>query len=592
MIGTIKNKKLTKTEFYILNNLCNAAKGRAACSYDIDNTNAQKDSSTYNKLKEKGYISKDGFVTDLGYDVLAPYKVDNAIILSAGMSSRFVPLSLELPKGLYEVKGERLIERQIQQLQDAGIEDITIVIGYKKQLFYYLEEKYHVRLVENNLFNVRNNIESLLKVKEHFQNTYVCVSDSYFIENPFSQYVYETCYSGQYINRVSDELYVSANRDDKINQISFNKSHGEILLGYSFWDQSFSKSFLELADKYHNDYSDSYWEILLADHLNDLPAMHYKKYSNGNIFEFDYFEELRDFDNNYKCHAQSEIIRNIKLIFRCDEEDIVGFRRINDGLTNTSFIFRIAGVDYVYRYPGDGTEKIISRENEKASLILAKKYDFDPTYVYADSQEGWKISKYIPEFRNPDYGSFDDAKKIINVLKRLHDLDISVDYGLNPWEDALKIENTLRRNNQECFKPYEDLKDKVYKLYQKTLDDGVKKCFCHGDTYKYNWMILPNDDVILIDWEYAGFSDPGIDVGYYIVDAAYEPDMAKKFIIEYLGDNYKDSDLYHYFAYIAIIAYYWFVWALYRVSCGANIGDSTKHWHNLAEKYSNYLLKD
>ena len=44
------------------------------------------------------------------------YKVDNAIIMAAGTSSRFAPLSYEMPKALIEVKGEILIERQIRQL--------------------------------------------------------------------------------------------------------------------------------------------------------------------------------------------------------------------------------------------------------------------------------------------------------------------------------------------------------------------------------------------------------------------------------------------------------------------------------------------
>ena len=55
----------------------------------------------------------------------------NAIIIAAGTSSRFVPLSFEKPKGLIEVKGEVLIERQLRQLNEAGIDDITIVVGYK-----------------------------------------------------------------------------------------------------------------------------------------------------------------------------------------------------------------------------------------------------------------------------------------------------------------------------------------------------------------------------------------------------------------------------------------------------------------------------
>ncbi|WP_242975738.1 NTP transferase domain-containing protein, partial [Lactonifactor longoviformis] len=71
---------------------------------------------------------------------LAPYKVENAVIMAAGFSSRFAPLSEVCPKALFPVKGEVLIERQIRQLQDAGIRDIYVVVGHKKELFYYLKE--------------------------------------------------------------------------------------------------------------------------------------------------------------------------------------------------------------------------------------------------------------------------------------------------------------------------------------------------------------------------------------------------------------------------------------------------------------------
>ena len=75
------------------------------------------------------------------------YSVDNAIIMAAGLSSRFAPLSYEKPKALIEVHGEVLIERQIRQLIEAGIPEIVIVTGYKAEMFAYLQEKYGVKLV-------------------------------------------------------------------------------------------------------------------------------------------------------------------------------------------------------------------------------------------------------------------------------------------------------------------------------------------------------------------------------------------------------------------------------------------------------------
>ena len=45
------------------------------------------------------------------------YRVENAVIMAAGLSSRFAPISYEKPKALICVRGEILIERQIRQLQ-------------------------------------------------------------------------------------------------------------------------------------------------------------------------------------------------------------------------------------------------------------------------------------------------------------------------------------------------------------------------------------------------------------------------------------------------------------------------------------------
>ena len=548
-----------------------------------------------NALTDAGLIARDtGALTGAGLVALEPYRVDNAVILAAGASTRFIPLSLEQPKGLFEVKGEKLIERQIQQLKAAGIDDITVVLGYKKEMFFYLKEKYGVKFIINDAFNIKNNIESLYLARNELKNTYVCVSDSYFVENPFSRFEYQTFYAGLSVSEAVNELYVDTDGDGRIIRMAENRDAGRVLLGHSFWRKEFSDAFIALAeaDREVGRYHACFWEWLVKDYLAQLPPMYYKEYTPGTIFEFDYFEELRQFDTQYLSHTHSGIIRNIKLVFRCDEEDIVDFRNVSEGMTNTSFIFKIDGVDYIYRHPGDGTDSIINRRNEKTSLIKAKQLGIDPTYIYADVNEGWKISRFVPQFREPDYGSFADSKKVLSVLRKLHASDVKVDYGMRPWEDALSMQKLLTGKDPNCFAPHEALKAKIGRLYQMTLGDGVGKCFCHGDTYRSNWMLLPDGDVILIDWEYAGFSDPGIDVGYYIVDAMYDFPDAERFIKEYLGSGYDASGRFHYMAYTAIIAYYWFVWALYRESCGADMGQSLENWRAMAEKYADYLLKE
>ena len=583
---------MRKEEFYVLNSLYNGSVGRAGCTSDLERVKALNNHDTYKYLEKQGLISNSS-LTDAGLKLLEPYRVNNAVILAAGASTRFIPLSLEQPKGLLEVKGETLIERQIQQLQAAGVMNITVVLGYKKEMFYYLKDKYGVKFIINDAFNIKNNIESLYLARKELKNTYICVSDSYFVENPFNQYEYHTFNAGISSEEPTNEMYVDCNANGKIIFMEKGRAKGQILLGHAFWRKEFSDAFIALAeaDREVGKYNSAFWEWLVKDNLDKLPPFYFKEYAVGNIFEFDYFEDLRKFDDHYLGHSHSEIIRNIKLVFRCDEEDIVDFRNVSKGMTNTSFIFKIDGVDYIYRHPGDGTESIISRRNEKTSLVKAKQIGVDPTYIYADVNEGWKISVFIPEFREPDYNSFEDSKKILAVLRQLHSSDVKVDYGMKPWEDSIDMEELLISKDPNCFKPYEELKEKIGRLYQMTVGDGIEKCFCHGDTYKPNWMLKPDGDVILIDWEYSGFSDPGIDVGYYIVDAMYDFDQAENFIREYLQDNYNETTRFHFMAYTAIIAYYWFVWALYRESCGAVMGEALTNWRDMAVKYVDYLLR-
>ena len=112
-------------------------------------------------------------------------KVDNAVIMAAGTSSRFAPLSYEMPKGLIEVKGEVLIERQIKQLKEAGIPEIYVVTGYLADRFSYLKDKYGVKLLHNPDYLTRNNNASIYAARHVIKNTYICSSDNYFTRNPF-----------------------------------------------------------------------------------------------------------------------------------------------------------------------------------------------------------------------------------------------------------------------------------------------------------------------------------------------------------------------------------------------------------------------
>lgn len=585
---------MNKNEFLVLRNFCYYGKQTYRKIASNIKISLGSVSSCIKYLEKENLIDEQG-ITPKGKKTLDKYKVDNAIIMAAGMSTRLAPLSFDKPKGLFEVKGEILIERQIRQLKEAGIDNIVIVLGYKKESFFYLSEKYGVKIIINPFFNVKNNCETLYLAREYLQNSYICSCDQYFTVNPFNKYEFHSFYTGIKGKNKIGEPNVKVGNNGKIMSFTDGEFGGAILLGFSYWDKKFSNSFKELLVKHHfiNDYNNDFWEELFFDNINQLPNMYISFRNEQTIFEFDNFEQLKTFDEKYVENTTSSIMKNISDVLGCKEGEIKEFLPIKEGMTNTSYTFIVKGKKYVYRHPGDGTEKIIQRKNEKKSLILAKELGIDPTYIFMDSIKGWKISSFADDCREPDYKSFEDSKLIIKKMKELHNQKRIVDWQFKPWEDSLIMEKFVKKNTDFLMTDFEQLKNDIYKIYSGVKDDGLtEKCFCHCDTYKPNWLINKKHDVILIDWEYAGLADPAVDVCYYIVDAMYDFDDAIKFIDEYIGDKNNKLLKKHYLAYVSIVAYYWFVWALYREACGAIMGEALYNWYFMAKKYAKYVLEN
>ncbi len=551
-------------------------------------------SQALREFTEKGWINDEG-ITEKGLEALLPYKVDNAVIMAAGMSTRFVPISLEKPKGLLVVKNEVLIERQIEQLHEAGIKDIVIVLGYKKEAFFYLESRFAgLKIIINPEYNTKNNTHTLYLAQKYIKNTYICSSDDYFEENPFEEYVYQSYYAAIHVTEKSNEWYMIPDSKGNIAKVEKSGVEGDVMLGHVYWDRKFSAAMIKILNDDHEvgNYDTVLWEQVLTENVKSLPPMEIKVYPADTIFEFDSLDELRAFDSNYVNHTHSKIMKNIAKVLECKESDILNFMAIKEGLTNTSFVFEVNGTKYVYRHPGDGTEAIISRKHEKKALELAKSIGVDPTFIYMDENEGWKISYYVEGIRVPSYDSFEDSKRMLAVLRNLHDKKLSVDWEFLPWEEACKIEDILRTEKGGIAdQEFDQLKEAVEKCYRKCDGDGVELRFCHCDTYGPNWMMTDDGRTILIDWEYAGNADPGCDLGAYIMDAMWDVPETEKFIAEYCGDEYNDTLNFHYLAYTAIISYYWYVWALYREVCGAVMGESLYNWHVMAKKYSKYLVE-
>ena len=274
--------------------------------------------------------------------------------MAAGTSSRFVPLSAERPKGLIEVKGEVLIERQIRQLQEAGINDITIVVGYKAEMFEYLKGKYGVNIVMNEDFARFNNTSSVIRVIDKLDNTFVCSSDNYFPQNVFMSESADSYYSALYADGGTGEYCITTDDDDQIVEVSVGGRDSWYMVGHVFFNHEFSDVFRKIMiDEYQKDETrQGYWEDVYIRYINQLPKMKINRYQNGEILEFDSIDELRLFDESYKNDTRSIVVKQICKALTINECDVHSFKNIKHGGDYLLFNFKVGDTPYLYNALG------------------------------------------------------------------------------------------------------------------------------------------------------------------------------------------------------------------------------------------------
>lgn len=288
------------------------------------------------------------------------YKVDNAVIMAAGTSSRFAPLSYECHKGLIPVRGEVLIERQIRQLREAGIMDICVVTGYRAEDFAYLEDKFGVTLRHNPLYATRNNNASIYVVRDLLKNTYICSADNYFSRNPFQATEEDAYYAALYAEGETKEWCMTEDEAGYINSVVVGGRDAWYMLGQTFWSEDYSHKFVEILEAEYDlpQTVDKLWEDIYMEHLDEL-RMKMKKYPQDVIYEFDTLDELREFDPSYVTDTRSHIIKDLAVRLRVTEDKMHGFTAVKSDTNEAIGVrFTTEGKDYTYMYETQRLEEI------------------------------------------------------------------------------------------------------------------------------------------------------------------------------------------------------------------------------------------
>ena len=565
-----------------------------------------------------GYVEQENgkaySLTEQGTEFLNTYRVDGAVVLAAGFGSRFVPLTFEMPKGLLEVFGERMVERQIRQLQEAGIRDITVVVGYLKEKFEYLIDKYQVKLLYNPEYSCKNTLATVYHARELFKgrNVYLLSSDNWLRENMYHAHECGAWYSLSHAGGDTSEWCVSFNKKGRITGVEVGGRDCWYMYGPAYFSREFSERFFPVLERYYElpGTEQLYWEHVYMEILNgdwerrlrhgrvslpegwEAPVMYANCQPEGQVYEFENLEELRKFDPRYQTHSDSKAMELVSRVLGVPESDIQNIKCLKSGMTNKSFLFDAGAVPYISRVPGPATKMLINRRQEADVYGVVADLDITERLLYLDPETGYKIAKYYDGARNGDPRNPEDISKCMGLLRRFHQSGLAVGHDFNIRERIMFYENLCLNHGGIPFEDYREIRGRMWELMDWLDGLGRPKVLAHIDSNFDNFLMLPDGRAKLIDWEYAGMCDPLMDLAMCSIYSYYNIEETETLMEAYLDREPEELERTVVFASMALGGFLWSLWAVYKSSQGDEFGEYTLIMYRYAKDCSRIVQKN
>lgn len=261
-------------------------------------------------------------------------------------------------------------------------------------------------------------------------------------------------------------------------------------------------------------------------------------------------------------------------------------------MTNKSFLFDVQEQSYICRIPGPGTEVLINRKQEKAVYDAAKHLDISEQVIYFDPENGYKIARYYDGARNGDPASLEDIRKCMALLHHFHDSGLTVEHSFDLRERIGFYELLCKSHGSILFEDYPEVHDHMMILLDYLEGLGRPRTLCHIDSNFDNFLILPDGQVRLIDWEYAGMCDPLIDLAMCAIYSYYKKEQTETLMTAYFGRTASEEERTIVYAYMALGGFLWSLWAVYKSALGEEFGDYTLIMYRYAKDFFRTVQKN
>ena len=236
------------------------------------------------------------------------------IVMAAGLGSRLKDLTKDVPKPLLKINDKPLIETNIEFMINAGIGRVVIIIGYLKEQFYYLKEKYEsqidIEFVINDKYSKYNTIYSMYCARGYFDcDSYITTADNFLLQNLYAKYKDKRSFYllRPYQHFEKEEWTVELNEDNRFADVNLHGHEGYSYSGVSFWtvkDLMFIKEKLEEVDWNKEETKKMYWDNVLLPYINSFSIYGKILDDNNDFYEIDDKSDLQvlsDFMKEKRC---------------------------------------------------------------------------------------------------------------------------------------------------------------------------------------------------------------------------------------------------------------------------------------------------
>lgn len=347
--------------------------------------------------------------------------IKKGLIFAAGKGTRLRPLTLSTPKPLIKINGTPMIETIISSMIANGIKKIYIVLGYKKEMFYYLKDKYfEVEFIENNDFETRNTISSLYAARDILDDNFIIsegdlwISDSsiFKAQIEYSQYLYRP---NQFQNSEwGFHLDFLTKKILEIRKPQPSVYLNNNLYGISFWLKEDLKAVVsEVVREYDNPiYKDSAYDELINNIIGSL-FLGVREVSANQIVEVDSLDELFMVDPSYSIFKSIDLLKKVFGVSRSEITAI--YENPGRSLNNYTYVVEVKDKKYIVRIPGTGTDLFSNRLDEKHAYLQLHGSGIIEENFFIDHVTGVKISKYYPNSRIINANDENELKGLMKV---------------------------------------------------------------------------------------------------------------------------------------------------------------------------------